>query len=363
MSVVAYIVDEAQGFLDTAAETQFGAVAATVGTITTLGATLVLILVCVNMVFQYRAMDGRTAFWLGVKIILIGIFAQNWTQFNALSSSILSGIDSIAGSLIAAVGGGAPGPSGTYAEEFDRMIARFGDYLNAAGEELNWMAGAILSNLGVFLLSLLGALAAFLMVASRLMIALLLGLAPIMIFLTLFDVTKDYFARWLTAVVSFAMYPIIIAGVFSTITGVSAALLSELGDPAAAPNIGALVPFFMMVLMAKGFILATPFIVRAVSGNIMMPAISGGFGGTYAFGRAAFGSQQARNRYLMGSASGAEYAALRARAMLGMESMPVRTGYGQAMQPAANTPAPANPRTNTSPDYQGQLDRNKRIGR
>ena len=34
-----------------------------------------------------------------------------------------------------------------------------------------------------------------------------------------------------------------------------------------------------MVLMAKGFIVATPFIVRAISGNIMMPALSGGVGG------------------------------------------------------------------------------------
>jgi type IV secretion system protein VirB6 len=364
MSVVSYLVDTAQGFLDDAAETQFGAVATTVGTITTLGVTLVLILVAINMVFQYRAMDGQTAFWLGVKIVLIGIFAQNWTQFNALTSSILNGIDSIAGSLIAAVGGGTPGPSGTYAEQFDLMIADFGNYLNAAGEELNWMAGAILSNLGVFLLSLLGALAAFLMVASRLMIALLLGLAPIMIFLTLFEVTKDYFARWLTAVVSFAMYPIIIAGVFSTITGVSASLLGELGDPTAAPNIGALVPFFMMVLMAKGFILATPFIVRAISGNIMMPAISGGLGGAYAFGRAAFGSQQAQHRYLMGGASGAEYAALRARAMVGVAPMPVRPGYGQpsAQQPA-NTPANSSPNAGSAPNYQAQMDRNKRIGR
>ena len=363
MSVVSYIVDEAQGFLDDAAESQFGAVAATVGSITTLGATLVLILVCINMVFQYRAMDGRTAFWLAVKIALIGIFAQNWTQFNALSSAILSGIDSIAGSLITAVGGGTPGPSGTYAEEFDRMIARFGDYLNAAGEELNWMAGAILSNLGVFLLSLLGALAAFLMVASRLMIALLLGLAPIMIFLTLFDVTKDYFARWLSAVVSFAMYPIIIAGVFSTITGVSTSLLGELGDPTAAPNIGALVPFFMMVLMAKGFIIATPFIVRAVSGNIMMPAISGGLGGAYTFGRTAFGSQQAQNRFLMGGATGAEYAALRARALMGVAPMPERRYFGGAQsQPVANTSqSPAD--TGAAARYQAQLDRATRLGR
>lgn len=273
MSVVTYFVETAEGYLNTAAETQFGAVAATVGTMLVLGTTFVVILVFINTIYQYRAMDGRTAIWLAVKVALIGAFATNWVQFNILAAAILNGIDSIAGSLVASVGGGSPGPSGTFAEEFDDLIAALGDYLNAAGSELNWMAGALLDTLGVLLLSILGGLAAFIVVASRLMIALLIGIAPVMIFLTLFEVTKDYFARWLSALISFAMYPIVV-GVFATITGVSRALLAELGDPEGASNIGALIPFFMMVLMAKGFIIATPFLVRAISGNIMMPALS-----------------------------------------------------------------------------------------
>jgi len=328
MSVVTYFVETSQGYLDTAAETQFGSVAATVGTLLVLGTTLVVILIFLNMIYQYKAMDGRTAFWLAVKIGLIGIFATNWVQFNALSSAILAGIDSIAGALVASVGGGLPGPSGTFAEEFDRLIAELGDYLNAAGSELNWMAGAMLDIVGVLLLSILGGLAAFILVAARLMIALLIGIAPVMIFLTLFEVTKDYFARWLSALVSFALYPIVVAGVFTTITGVSSALIGELGDPEGASNIGSLIPFFMMVLMAKGFIIATPFIVRAISGNIMMPALSGGLGGGYSFARAAIGSQQAYNRYLIGGAGGAEYTALRAREFFGLQQMPARPGMG-----------------------------------
>ena len=221
MSVVTYFVETSQGYLDTAAETQFGSVAATVGTLLVLGTTVVVIFVFLNMIYQYKSMDGRTAFWLAIKIGLIGIFATNWVQFNALSSAILNGIDSIAGALVASVGGGVPGPSGTFAEEFDRLIAELGEYLNAAGSELNWMAGAMLDIVGVLMLSILGGLAAFILVASRLMIALLIGIAPVMIFLTLFDVTKDYFARWLSALVSFAIYPIVVAGVFATITGVS----------------------------------------------------------------------------------------------------------------------------------------------
>ena len=62
MSVVTYFVETSQGYLDTAAETQFGSVAATVGTLLVLGTTLVVILVFLNMIYQYKAMDGRTAF-------------------------------------------------------------------------------------------------------------------------------------------------------------------------------------------------------------------------------------------------------------------------------------------------------------
>lgn len=338
MSVVTYFVETAEGYLNTAAETQFGSVAATVGTLIILAATILVIFVFVNMAYQYRSMDGRTAFWLALKIALVGLFATNWVQFNAFSSAILNGIDSIAGALVGSVGGGTPGPSGTFAEEFDSLIESLGDYLNAAGSELNWMAGAMLDILGVLLLSILGGLAAFILVASRLMIALLIGIAPVMIFLTLFDVTKDYFARWLSALISFAIYPIIVAGVFATITGVSRALLGELGDPEGATNIGALIPFFMMVLMAKGFIIATPFIVRAVSGNIVMPALTSGMGGTYAFGRAMAGSQQAYNRRSVGTATGPEMLAIRGRSMLGLSDPNTRTQQRPATSPVTTPP-------------------------
>jgi len=315
VSVVTYFVETAQNFLDTAAETQFGAVAATIGTLAIAGSTLVVIGLFINMMLQYKSVDGRTAFWLAVKLIFVSVFATNWVQFNIISNAILNGIDSIAGSLVASVGGGAPGPSGTFAEEFDSLIEELGAYLNAAGSQLNWMAGAMLDILGVVLLSLLGGLAAFIVVASRLMIALLIGMAPVMIFLTLFDVTKDYFARWLSALISFAIYPVVVAGVFATVTGVSAALINELGDPEGSTNIGALIPFFMMVLMAKGFIIATPFIVRAISGNIVMPALTSGMGGSYQFARAAMGSPHAVSRQNVGTASGAEAAGLKARGL------------------------------------------------
>ena len=110
MSVVTYFVETSQGYLDTAAETQFGAVAATVGTLLVLGTTLVVILVFINMIYQYRAMDGRH-----------GLLARGQDrahrdirdQLGAVQRALIrhpDGIDSIAGALVASVGGGTPGP-------------------------------------------------------------------------------------------------------------------------------------------------------------------------------------------------------------------------------------------------------------
>jgi type IV secretion system protein VirB6 len=198
------------------------------------------------------------------------------------------------------------------------------------------------------------------LIASRLMIALLLGLAPIMIFLSLFEVTKDYFARWLSALISFAIYPIIIAGVFATIIGVSNSLIDRLANADAIGTIGAVVPFFMMVFMAKGFILATPFLVRAISGNIVMPALSGGLGGAYEFGRAASGSRQAHRRMQVGTASGAEVLAIRGRQMFGL-SDPTRPAALPVNQSASSLPNPRPPAEGAGAKVQRMADRAQRL--
>lgn len=341
MSVVTFLVETADGFLGNAAETQFGAVAGMVGGLMIAGATLVIVVVFVNMAFQARAMDGGEAFWLVVKILLIGIFATNWAQFNWLAGNVIAGIDSLAGTLVASAGGGTPGPSGTFAESFDAMIAEFSGVLNAVSSNLSYLGGAVLNVVGIVLLALLGGLAAFLMIASRLMIALLLGLAPIMIFLTLFEVTKDYFARWASAMISFALFPVIIAGVFATIIGVSKSLIAKVGDPNDAASIGAILPFIMMIFMGKGFLLAVPILTRSISGNIVMPALSGGMGAVQDFGRGAVGNQAAMYRAQNGSGPvserlGAKAHELTKRGIKSLNAGPAQTGTGEKIKRIAD---------------------------
>jgi len=269
MAIVSWLVETADSALENVAIQQFGQVAGTVGTIAIAACTLAVMGVFVNMALQYRSMDGRTAFWLLVRISLIAYFCTNWTHFNAISSAIQDQLDAFAGVLVTSVGGSGSG-SEHFATAFDNLIAEFGNYLNAIVANMNWMAGAVISSIGVILLSIIGALCAVILIYSKIMIAFMIAIAPIMIALSIFEVTKDYFTRWLSTSVGYALYPLVIAGIFSTIIGISQQMIAELGDASTAESIGALVPFFIMLAISGFLMAATPFIVRGLSGAVTM---------------------------------------------------------------------------------------------
>jgi len=306
MGVVSWMVETTDNFLDDAAQTTFGNVAGQIGGIVALGSTLAVIAVFINMAFQYKSMDGRTAFWFAFKLMLITMLSLNWVQFNSVASAIIDGLDHLAGGMVASLGGGGAG-AGYFANAFDDLIEEFGNYLNAAGDNMHWMAGAMIGAIGAFLLGVIGALCGMVLIFTKIMMAFMIGIAPIMIALSLFDITKDYFHRWLSATVSYALYPVVIAGVFSTVIGMSRSLMIELGDPSGASNIGTLVPFFMMMFLAGGMIMATPLIVRTISGNFLMagpPSMTGPTG----FAKGLIGAKGTKARARFGTRSNAELA-------------------------------------------------------
>ena len=57
------------------------------------------------------------------------------------------------------------------------------------------------------------------------------------------------------------MFPVFLAGIFATIIGTTKALILKLSNPEDIYTIGAVIPFFMMVLMGEGASFSrTPFL-------------------------------------------------------------------------------------------------------
>lgn len=280
MGIVSFIVDAANNGLNDVAQSQFAAVAAGMGGTIMIASTFAVILLFINMSLQWRPMDGVELFPLLIKIALINAFAFNWVNFNYVSGAIFAGMENVAGMLIASITGDTGSGSDYFASRFDQMIDELADYSNAIGTNLNWMAGAIMSVVLTFLLSILGGAAALVLVLAKMVVTLLIGIAPVMIMLSLFKTTQDYFTRWIAALVSWSLYPVVIAGVFAVIFGLMRVLQTAVGGPDNASNIGAAIPFLALILLSLALIRFIPAIVRTLSDDINAGLVGSLAGGT-----------------------------------------------------------------------------------
>lgn len=271
MGPVEWMVGTVEGFLDAAAESTFAAIAGTLGGILMVASTLLIILVLAGFALQTRPMGVGSAVGLLVRLVLINLFALDWVQFNAVSTALIDGLDGLGAAMVEAVGGAVP--AGGFPAAFDDVMADFADYLNAMTDNMGWMGGAVVTGVGLSMMGLVGALAAGVLIFAQVMLTILVGIAPVMIATSLFEATKDYFHRWLSNLVGYALYPLVMAGVMSTIIGMASAMADAMGDPAEGATIGSLMPFFAMMFLAAGMIAVIPLLVRALSGNIVMGRI------------------------------------------------------------------------------------------
>lgn len=297
MGIVSFIVDSANDNLSSIAESQFGLIASSMGTTVVLMSSLVIVLLFANMALQIKPMDGADLFPVLIKIGLINAFAFDWVHFNYVSGQIVAGLDNIAGLIIGSITGETGSGAIFFAARFDELTAELTDYANQLGANMNWMAGAMMSVLMTVLVAILSGAAALMLVLSKMVVTLLIGIAPVMITLTLFRVTQDYFNRWLSALIAWSLYPIVIAGVFSVIFGLLNMLQVAVGGADEVTTIGTAIPFLAMILLSLVLIYFIPAIVRTLSGDINSGLAASVVGG---IGRSAYhqATQPTQNRYV-----------------------------------------------------------------
>lgn len=271
---VSWFVSSVDGYLDAAGETVFGGVAGAIGDLVIAMATFAVILVALNAMLQVRAVDLRTSVILAVKIALVGIFALNYAQFNSVTNAIIGGSEAFAGAMVGAAGGVSDGSAAGLAREFDEIILALADVGNRISSSMQWVGGALFNLMIYGFLGVLGSLVGLMLVFAKLMITFYVAIAPIMIALSLLNATKDYFQNWLTGIVSYAFYPIIIAAVFSVIIGVNNAMIASMGSGTA--SLGETLPFIITVIMAIIGVFLIPVIMRQVTGNIQLTSVMSG---------------------------------------------------------------------------------------
>lgn len=270
MAIVTWMVESSENFLNNISETTFGSLIGAAGAVGALMSTLAIILVAANASLQYRSVDARTSILLIFKLTLVSIFALNWTQFNLVTNAIESGIQTIAGQIIGSIGGSPSATAADFAGRFDEFLDYQQMVSNTAIERMNWVGGGVWGVVASFLLGVTAALAGAVIVFAKIMLTLYVGIAPVMIIMTIFKATSDYFENWLSGLISYMLYPLIMAAVFSVVFGMTDEIIDRMTNIAAVTSLGQLLPFIVMVFLAIIGILLVPMIVRQISGNITL---------------------------------------------------------------------------------------------
>lgn len=292
MGVIEAFVDRAQGQLDDVAESSFGAVIDAMGNLTAVMATLAVVMLGVNMILQYRPVSAGAVVVTFIKLIAIGSIGLVWGQFNLISSTVENGIDSIAGHLLGEFGGSEV-PANNLAGAMDNFIAAFADKANQVMEPMGWFAGAMMSIVVFLNMGALAALAALLLIFGKVMVTIYLGIAPIFIALSMFEVTKDYFNRWLQGAISYMLYPLVTAVMLGGLIRIVQGYMGTL-DTSFTESISDFIPFIACMVIMIVCTLCIPMIVSSLSGMIMaVTPVTAGLAAAGAAGLAARGAKMA----------------------------------------------------------------------
>lgn len=271
MGIVSNMVDVAQGQLDAVAAGVFGNIVGAAGTTISAMATLAIVLLGVNLVLQYRPMGAGQVVVTVIKLLVIVFVGLRWGQFSSIASAVERGMDGIAGSMLASFNGAGGGNiSGSLAGAVDRLLTSVSEAANSALEPLGWMAGAVMSTLIAFMIAVVSALVSFLLIFAKVMVTVFLSIAPIYIALSMFEVTKDYFNRWLQQTISYMVYPVVIAAVIGGVIRLVAEFMRSLSTTDAGASIAGFIPFLMALFIMGAVTVLIPSIVSGITGNFIL---------------------------------------------------------------------------------------------
>ena len=194
-----------------------------------LAPTLQLLMVLYVMIFGIAHLTGRTPFdfWRTVKhfvvMVLVATFVTQWDCFALYFGNLFTDGP---GKLMALMSNGSGDPNALLGQVMDQGILS----ANAINQMAGWSTlGFLVVGYSVFYMTLACvAYALYLLVLSKLALAILLGLAPFFFLFLLFEATRDFFTHYARQVFNFALIPVFTSAVLGLMLKIPQVALARL---------------------------------------------------------------------------------------------------------------------------------------
>ena len=179
-------------------------------------AVLLIVLYGINVLFRFTEFSFPQLIGIMIRIGAIYMFLFSWENFNIIYSAGTSLFDTLGNTVRNFVAGDAAAGS----EEAARgMFFILSNIIDAVVTGRAILTRAIVAGLLFAVLGLLAVVYILVVAYAKMLLAVLIAIAPLMGFFLLFQRTRSMFEAWLAAVFGYLIYPVAIGGVIGTIAG------------------------------------------------------------------------------------------------------------------------------------------------
>lgn len=292
MNLISQIVSQIDAAVLSAGSQYFQATASSVLTLYTglLGILFAFLGIAVAM--NVFAVGMRDAFQIGTRIALVFAFGLSWANFSILYDALTNGSQNMALGFFAIGGAGLPGQPDAAMDQFATDMANIVDAVTQS------MSSIVRGVVGAILYAILAMLmAAYVLIVSfsKLMIAFLLGVAPLAAIFTIFERTKNLFEAWLSAFIGYLMYPVAAAGIVGTVINVSTKYNLASSTPGGGVTLGSILGFLVIIFVGFFALWSIPQAVSNITGQFNLAGITPQALKVAGLPMAAFGTDRAKN--------------------------------------------------------------------
>lgn len=272
------IIQEVLGMVDTTvgnvASTTYADIVNAIEPVVASASILVVILVAINIVTQTVPMNYGTALSLGLRIVLVNIFLI-FGNLETVYDALTNAPSEIGTGFLSALSSGTV--SNLY-EGLDDLYLRALDIGQAVSQNGGFLAGALTSVFVFLIAAAMATITIIVLSAAKIMLAVLISIAPVAIACTLFKQSAPIFEAWVKLAIGFAFVPLLVAAMAGfTIAAGDAVIPGNLDD---VETLGDVISFIVIMMLGAGLMVLVPTFAQSLAAtNIGIAGIAGAAAG------------------------------------------------------------------------------------
>lgn len=221
-------------------------------------------------------MTAGSCIAFGVKITLIGIFAQSWANFSSVFAILTEVPQGIGNNMLGFTT--VSDSDGLYGS-LDKMLSRFTEYGDAIGDNAGWVFGAMLGVVFYIIAALFAAVGAGIIAYASIMLTAMIVVAPFAITCSMFEATKSIFDAWSRSTIGYATIPIVTGVALGIIASAGEQIMLTIDGPEAVEEVSRILAFVTILFLSIGVMAAIPSVAQNISGAFGLASNAAGLSG------------------------------------------------------------------------------------